>query len=115
MTSQEILQAFQAGKISLEEAKKALTSIETSHELPRILRTEVQVRKRSEEGKKQDLLKYTCSTKNKASRRSLNIDVTQVCHTTNEATRDPGEINGGEPSSGRLSRSACGAAGCLSG
>ena len=30
MTSQEILQAFQAGKISLEEAKKALTSIETS-------------------------------------------------------------------------------------
>src|SRR5436309_3090940 len=30
MTSQEILQAFQAGKISLGEAKKALTSIETS-------------------------------------------------------------------------------------
>src|SRR5436305_4680358 len=31
MTSQEILRAFQAGKLSLEEAKKALTSIDISH------------------------------------------------------------------------------------
>src|SRR5216110_532132 len=32
MTSQEILRAFQEGKISLEDAKKALNSIETSQE-----------------------------------------------------------------------------------
>src|SRR6266536_3428323 len=85
------------------------------HEFSRIFGTDVRVRKRSEKEENKDLLNYTCSSKKEASRRSLNIDVIQVCHNTNEATRGPRKIGAGYQRSREIPGAACGAAGCVSG